>query len=519
MNLLASLNSKGFTPGRRHVAALGAMLAGDDPAVAGMAEQALLKVQPDAFVPLTALLGTLTGPALATAVRIVARVVGIPSLPALAKVVSGPDDGARRAALRALGTLRDPASEALLLGSLARYPTQRKTIIEALGKIGGASALARIAELGAQEADQVTTRAQLRLERTVHRPVGAQLHVPEALPEPYAVVAHCRRGLEALLASELVERGAERPVEVGVGCVRSTAERDLHAFFAARTALDVGFPLEVHRRAGEDDAELLARFVRELNVDALFAAFGAPPFRFRVSFAGSGKRRGVVWKLAGAVREQSRRAVNDPSNADWELRVRFTPDLARVQLTPRGLPDTRFAYRALDVPAASHPTIAAALARVAEARPGDRVWDPFVGSGSELIERARLGPYASLLGTDIDEKALGAARENMRNAHIADAKLLLEDALTFDPGPLDLVITNPPLGRRVARDAGLRGLLKALLRRAARALAPSGRLVWIAPHPEEARATATQLGLTLAHAYEVDMGGFPCELQRWDKAP
>jgi 23S rRNA G2445 N2-methylase RlmL len=437
----------------------------------------------------------------------------------LAQVVAGTDEAARRAALRALGTLQDPASEVLLLDSLAKYPTQRKTIVEALGKIGGPAALARVADLGAAEGDRITTRAQLRLERTVHRPVGAQLRIPDALPTPYGVVAHCRRGLEALLAAELVERGAQRPVEIGVGCVRSTASADLHAFFSARTALDVGFPLEVYRRDGEDDADVLARFVRERDVVALFSAFGAPPFRFRVSFAGAGKRRSVVWKLAETVRGQAAgAAINDPTNADWELRVRMASDVARVHLTPRGLPDTRFAYRALDVPAASHPTIAAALARVAEARPSDRVWDPFVGSGSELIERARLGPYGTLIGTDIDPKALAAAHENMRNAAVTDATLLLEDALTFESGLLDLVITNPPLGRRVARDAGLRGLLKALMRRAARSLAPQGRLVWIAPHPEEARQTGTQLGLTLTQAFQVDMGGFPCELQRWDKA-
>ena len=52
---------------------------------------------------------------------------------------------------------------------------------------------------------------------------------------------------------------------------------------------------------------------------------------------------------------------------------------------------------------------------------------------------------------------------------------------------------------------------------AAVALAPRGRLVWIAPWPQRARAAALRAGLTLDFARVVDMGGFDAELQRWVK--
>ena len=39
------------------------------------------------------------------------------------------------------------------------------------------------------------------------------------------------------------------------------------------------------------------------------------------------------------------------------------------------------------------------------ARADDVVWDPFVGSGTELVERALAGPYARLLGSDTDPRS------------------------------------------------------------------------------------------------------------------
>src|SRR5207344_2651286 len=101
-------------------------------------------------------------------------------------------------------------------------------------------------------------------------------------------------------------------------------------------------------------------------------------------------------------------------------------------------------YRSRDVPAASHPTIAAALARVAGTRNDDVVWDPFCGSALELCERARLGRYAKIIGSDLDAKALVAARANLDAAGAPDAELHVGDALAFTPPvPPTLVITNP----------------------------------------------------------------------------
>ena len=194
------------------------------------------------------------------------------------------------------------------------------------------------------------------------------------------------------------------------------------------------------------------------------------------------------------------------------------PRLVRVELVP-GLVDPRFAYRTGDVAAASHPTLAAALARVAGVRDDDVVWDPFVGSGLELCERALAGPYRALVGSDLDEAALEAARGNLEAAGVRGATLLRGDASTLaPPGPRPtLIITNPPLGRRVQRSAALAPLLDRFIAHAARLLAPGGRMVWISPFPERTRAAAEARGLRVVRARMVDMGGFTAELEELSK--
>src|SRR5690606_6662202 len=108
-----------------------------------------------------------------------------------------------------------------------------------------------------------------------------------------------------------------------------------------------------------------------------------------------GPQRSLVWRVASEVTRLAPELLNDPTATTWDVLI--DDELRVLELTPRKLEDPRFAYRVAEIPAASHPSIAAALAFVAEARPTDRVWDPFCGSGLELIERARLGPARALL--------------------------------------------------------------------------------------------------------------------------
>jgi predicted RNA methylase len=292
----------------------------------------------------------------------------------------------------------------------------------------------------------------------------------------------------------------------------------MRSLFAARTMLSFRFPLPAEWVPdGGTLEDAIARAATGDDARRVFETWTVGDVRYRIAWAEGGHRRARTWALARAIARRAPQLVNDPTGSLWEVVV--GGDSARnveVAIAPRALPDPRFSWRRSSVPAASHPTIAAALARVAGARADDVVWDPFVGSGGEIIERALLGPYRALFGTDVDPRALDAARENLAAAGLT-ATLETADALVHAPEHVTLIVTNPPMGRRASRVAGLADVLDRFVAHAAEVLKPGGRLVWIAPWPKRARAAGERAGLALDWSRTVDMGGFDAEIQRWTR--
>src|SRR5262249_44563297 len=145
---------------------------------------------------------------------------------------------------------------------------------------------------------------------------------------------------------------------------------------------------------------------------AILDAFSTGGVRYRMDWGASGRFGAADRATVQALAKRRPDWVNDTSQRNWDIEFNESPYGVAMELRPRG-PDPRFAYRVGDVAAASHPTIAAALARLGGVKANDVVWDPFVGSGLELIERARLGPFKQLHGTDLDPRAIEVARANL----------------------------------------------------------------------------------------------------------
>jgi 23S rRNA G2445 N2-methylase RlmL len=430
----------------------------------------------------------------------------------------------RRAAILALGKLaaeREAASteadlEAARRALLERWdasdvtPDERRALAEALGKLGGDEALARLRGLDAGDDVELARRrdrALLIADRTSKRAEASQVAVDVDPPAPLAIRLRCKPGLGALLVEDLAARGFS-PAVHGDAAADVRLDRAWSALFASRLweRAAIRVPLAAGAR---DEVRAIVDALTAPDVRALLAAWTRGPIRWRLGFA-HGHRRSIVWRVAKEVAARAPELINDPTQTTWDVAV---SDDA-LELSPRRLDDPRFAWRVADIPAASHPTVAAALAYVGEARHGDRVWDPFVGSGAELIERTRLGTYATLQGTDLDEAALAAARQNLAAANV-EATLAQADARTYDPGAVDLIVTNPPLGSRVQLDAA--ALLVEALPRFAHALAPGGRLVWITPAVRRTTKVAEQLGLRRTRSLAVDLGGVRGHLERWER--
>jgi tRNA G10 N-methylase Trm11 len=207
--------------------------------------------------------------------------------------------------------------------------------------------------------------------------------------------------------------------------------------------------------------------------------------------------------------------LNDARSAPWAVEIHPHRGRFAVELRPRFSPDPRFTYRRLDVPAASHPPLAACMARLAGSKRDDVVWDPFCGSGLELIERGLLGGVRKLLGSDRSAEAIDVAKCNLA----ASGLRVTSDFFHGDfrnanlaPGSISQIISNPPMGRRVPI-ADLQGLIRDLFDVAARVLQPGGVLVFA--NPLSSRPSDTRLKLDSTQ--RIDLGGFDVYLEKFIK--
>jgi 23S rRNA G2445 N2-methylase RlmL len=523
-DLAAAVRSPGFTPKARDAAALVEMLASDDETVladveraigrlADLALDALEKRAADAKPPLRARVMRAIGRRAAESDR--ARAI-------LVAALGDPDAKTRRNAILALGKAAAPGVEDALCEAWDREERidHKRSIAASLGKIGGARALERLRAVETDDAElrRIVDRARLMLDRTATRTDESSIDDGRAPALQTPVILHCREGIEKLLAADaeaMFEARMLRPGRVG-----ATLRGPLRDLWSLRTMTRFGFPLpQQWLRDGEDAGDALVRAITSPEARRIFATWTRGAVRYRIAWGGGGHRRAVVWRCAKRIAEIEPTFVNDPTESTWEVVVHQQKRAIDVEVSPRKLDDPRFAYRLGDVPAASHPTLAAALAKVAGVRDDDVVWDPFVGSGTELVERARAGPYARLIGTDVDADAIATARANLDAAKVERAELVLADATEFAPKGVTLMISNPPMGRRVVRTTQLGALLERLVDRAAELLAPGGRLVWISPLAVRTRERAEAAGLVVDYVQDVDMGGFDAQIQRMRRKP
>jgi predicted RNA methylase len=508
----------------RDVPALFALMTGDDESTARAVGQALGRMgaparaavraalsSPGTEPPLRARLVRWLGEALEDAAEVDAL------LPLFFALLADEDPKTRRHAALALGRVRGrPEVEEALLRAWPKETRveHRRALSASLGKVGGPRALALLEGVETEDAElgRVVAQARLLLRRNLTRAEEGRLDVTARPPRPLRVRLHCRQGLEGLLAQGLgVSWGGEATAP---GQVDARLAGPLTAPFGCRLMSEFGFPLAPEAMgAGEDVDAALVRALGSRAAEEIVGVWTRGPVRYRLAWEGEGQRRAAILRAVRRLAKVRPGWINDPSQRLWEVVATERAGAVAVELRPR-LEDERFAYRVALVPAASHPPLAAALAEVGGVRAEDVVWDPFVGAGTELIERARRGRYRALLGTDLDAKAIEAARANLAAAGV-EGRLWVGDACQEAPRGVTLIVTNPPMGRRVQRQADLGALLERFVDHAARVLVKGGRMVWVSPLGRRTAARARAAGLVLEFEQRVDMGGFWAEIQRF----
>ncbi len=438
-----------------------------------------------------------------------------------------PSEKVRRYAIAAMPKIGVGADDERKLLSVLRAATEqreKKFLTRTLGRIGGRATL----EAG------VTVDVEQKVKASMaRRDAPSAIHVQGVAVDfkELRINLRGRAGLEQIVGEEVEERrrrkeGKFRVVEIGAGgvTIAPAAPFTLGDIYAMRCFGAAGFVLG--HAGGDDEAEsieALAAVITSPLSRRLLQTFTTGAIRYRLNFAGKGHQRAAVARLAGQVYARYPEILNDARRVTWTVDIFQNSRGHLVELRPNMTPDPRFSYRQQDVPAASHPPLAACLARLA-GRVGDEViWDPFCGSGSELVESALLGGARRVIGTDRSAEAIRIAQANYARAKIESipAKFICGDfrdvasSHNLRDETVSLIITNPPLGMRVPV-ADLRQLIADLFAAGVKVLKPGGRLVMVNPllkapfHPM----------LELVYQQKVDLGGFEGRMEKYlRKAP
>ncbi|GLZ81738.1 hypothetical protein Afil01_65450 [Actinorhabdospora filicis] len=224
---------------------------------------------------------------------------------------------------------------------------------------------------------------------------------------------------------------------------------DVRYFSGAAVVLD-----DVEARAGDPDG--------------VFAALDAP-VRFRVAPVGEER-----WDLRDLLSEKFG-WVNDAG--DWSVNVeRDEREGLIAEIGPLFYP-RRFG-ELTRAPASTTPVVAAVMVRLAKIEPGQTVVDPCCGAGTLLVTAGQMAEPGELLGFDLMDRWVEAARENL-DARRVPCVVARGDAaaLPLPDGSVDRLVANLPFGKRVGSHAGNTRLYPALLREVRRVLRGKGRAV------------------------------------------
>ncbi len=438
-------------------------------------------------------------------------------------LLNDPSEKVRRYAMAALPKIgAGELGEGKLIAALqtTTEERERKYLRETLGKIGGLAAL----EQG------VLGDAEQRVKASIARQESPSAVRFQAVLSDFSelrIHLRGRNGLEGIVGEEL-EQSKRKPerfrvtgVQSGKVAIVPVAPFSLADIYAMRCFGTVGFVLGQTEGTGEaESAEALAEVVTSPLARRLWQTFTEGSIRYRLNFVDKGHQRGAVERLANRIYARCPEILNDGRSVTWTVDIYPSGRGHLVELRPNMTPDPRFSYRQKDVPAASHPPLAACLARLAGRMENEVIWDPFCGSGLELIESALLGGVRGVYGSDRSDAAVAIAQNNFAAAKVKSvpAKFMCGDfreiarSQELQAGKVTLIITNPPMGMRVPV-ANLRQLIGDLFLVAATVLQPGGRLVLVNPVSKE----MPHQSLKLEFRQKVDMGGFDCRMEKYVK--
>lgn len=486
-------------------------LAADDDKVSGSARRRLVS-RGSAAVP--ALLSALQAPATVTQYRGVLRTLGeiaesgdLPDAGSTRRLLiehlKTHDGAERRSLITCLGHLGvDADAESALLNfwKLEKRDDQLRVLAAALGRVGASESQSALKSCpsSAPLVQREVARALSAIgSRQIRTRAGEGRVAGDEISHGVMVRLRCRSGLGELLLNALPAT-LRNPKETAPGQIDAELHGSLNSLFACRLWSEAVLCVPAAGKGPETFGTALAgeagALLRKLTQ-------GAPTWRLHLPNAS----RGELLDYVRASQASAPDLPNSPERAVWELR----PTSSALELLPRFWPDPRFKYLQASIPAMTHPPLAAALAALSEPSAEDVVWDPFCGAGTELAERAKAGPYSRLIGSDRDAAAIAAARRNLQGIDRMD--LQVADALKLKVAGVNVLLTNPPYGRKI-QGGNTESLLRKLLANASQSMR-HGKIVLCSPMPEKTRSWAREFGWTTVKCLPVGTAEHALEAQ------
>jgi len=314
---------------------------------------------------------------------------------------------------------------------------------------------------------------------------------------PVDIFAVATRGLEAVCAEEMSQLPGLQVKDTAYRRVTAVLRGDLSSVLALRTVDDVFVDAAVWKAVGPHRAalQLLRDNSRALDLRGVAAIVRQvrpvsrqPAFSVTANFVG--RRNYSTDEIKAAVAEGvSGRygwGAAEEDQSELNLRVFIEHDTAYVGVRIGETALHRRPWKRAHLPGSLKPSAAAAMLRLAQLSPGQRLLDPCCGAGTILIEGALQG--AQTVGGDQDPQALQAARLNAASAG-AHLNLHRWDAarLPLADQTVNCIVTNLPWGRQVQADENLARFYRAACGAFRQALAPGGRIVLLTSLPDWVR--------------------------------
>lgn len=358
-------------------------------------------------------------------------------------------------------------------------------------------------------------------------------------------------GLEQILAEELTNLGAN-DIEIGRRMVKFTGDKELmyRANFSLRTALRILMPIKTFRaKSPEQVYDEIRKYDWHQHL-SVKDSFAVDTVVYSEEFTHS---KFVAYKVKDAIvdkfmAEENERPNVSISNPDLRIHLHIAGTDCTLALDSSGDSLHRRGYRQEAVEAPLNEVLAAGIIMQSGWKADCDFIDPMCGSGTFLIEAALIAKNIApgvfrkqfafekwkdfdeelfdriynddsqerdfdhkIYGYDIDPKAIGIARANVKAAGLSsDIVLTLQNFADFQqPKEKAIMITNPPYGERISTP-NLLETYEMIGERLKHAF--GGNEAWVLSYRKEC---FDAIGLKPSIKYPLYNGALECELRKY----